>query len=325
MRTPLVSVIVPNYNYARFLKQRIDSILQQTFQDFELILLDDASTDESREIIESYIGNPHLSHTVFNNSNSGSPFAQWKKGMSLSRGKYVWIAESDDYADPDFLAETVRLLEGNDKAVICFSGSYRVDEKGEKTALDYDRWGKKQLKGHKGYRIFDGKAYARHNLYWRAYIYNASGVVFRRTAAEAVDTSLCFSMRSSGDWLFWTELACRGDVIELYRKLDYFRHHSISTSVQSRKSGEALKEDFLVVKEMEQRLIQVGSYKKIIRRGVFYKKIKRLHTDDGHRRKLYEELARCLGGTSMSYLTERINQYLSFILPFLPTERHERL
>ena len=75
MPSPLVSVIVPNYNYARYLEERIESILAQSFQDFELILLDDCSTDESRSILERYATHPKVSHYVPNEHNSGSPFA----------------------------------------------------------------------------------------------------------------------------------------------------------------------------------------------------------------------------------------------------------
>ena len=100
---PTVSVIVPNYNHAPFLKQRIDSILRQTYQDFELILLDDCSTDGSREIMESYRNNPHVSHIVYGESNSGSAFRQWDKGIALAKGEWIWVAESDDYCEPFFL------------------------------------------------------------------------------------------------------------------------------------------------------------------------------------------------------------------------------
>ncbi|HVB58282.1 MAG TPA: glycosyltransferase family 2 protein, partial [Candidatus Acidoferrales bacterium] len=99
---PTVSVIVPNYNHARFLRKRIDSVLQQTFQDFELILLDDCSTDDSRSILSSYAGDPRI-RIEFNDANSGSTFKQWNKGVRLARGKYVWIAESDDYAGEKLL------------------------------------------------------------------------------------------------------------------------------------------------------------------------------------------------------------------------------
>ena len=81
MNEPLVSVIVPNYNHAPYLRERIDSILNQTFQDFELILLDDCSPDNSREIINSYKDNPHVSHIVLNEENSGNTFVQWDLGV----------------------------------------------------------------------------------------------------------------------------------------------------------------------------------------------------------------------------------------------------
>ena len=129
-QNPLVSVIVPNYNYARFLRQRIDSILLQDFTDYELILLDDASSDDSRSILESYRSNPHTACIVCNEQNSGSPFSQWQKGLSLARGKYVWIAESDDYAASSFLRETVDVMERHPEAVICFAGSSRIDPHG---------------------------------------------------------------------------------------------------------------------------------------------------------------------------------------------------
>jgi len=107
--TPTVSVIVPNYNHARYLRRRVDSILAQTYSDFELILLDDCSTDHSREILASYRDNPKV-RVEFNAKNSGTPFKQWNKGVQMARGRYIWIAESDDYADFRFLARWFRSL-----------------------------------------------------------------------------------------------------------------------------------------------------------------------------------------------------------------------
>src|SRR5215467_13719414 len=98
---PTVSVIVPNYNHARYLRRRVDSILAQTYQDFELILLDDCSTDESRSIISEYAKDPRI-RIELNEVNSGSTFKQWNKGARMARGSYIWIAESDDRADSCF-------------------------------------------------------------------------------------------------------------------------------------------------------------------------------------------------------------------------------
>ena len=74
--TPTVSVIVPNYNHAAYLRERLDSILNQTFQDFELILLDDCSTDASLLMLRDYATHPRVSQLVVNEKNTGSTFAQ---------------------------------------------------------------------------------------------------------------------------------------------------------------------------------------------------------------------------------------------------------
>src|ERR1700738_5096767 len=105
-----LSVIVPNYNHARFLRQRIESVLNQTFHDFEVILLDDCSTDDSRSILSEYAADPRV-RIEFNEKNSGSTFMQWNKGVRLARGEYVWIAESDDYADARMLERLVAVLD----------------------------------------------------------------------------------------------------------------------------------------------------------------------------------------------------------------------
>ena len=104
---PLVSVIIPNYNHEKFLQQRIDSVLNQTFQDFEVILLDDSSIDESLEILNKYENHPKVSHLIINKMNSCNPFKQWEKGIKLAKGDFIWIAESDDFAENCFLEENV--------------------------------------------------------------------------------------------------------------------------------------------------------------------------------------------------------------------------
>jgi glycosyltransferase involved in cell wall biosynthesis len=108
--TPKVSIIVPNYNHAKFLPQRMDSVLGQTFQDFRLILLDNCSTDDSRSILDEYRGDPRI-RVVFNERNSANTFKQWNKGIRLARGEYVWIATSDDCAEGRLLERLVEILE----------------------------------------------------------------------------------------------------------------------------------------------------------------------------------------------------------------------
>src|SRR5206468_12892236 len=120
----------PNYNHARFLRKRVNTVLGQTFQDFEVILLDDCSTDDSRLILSQYAGHPKV-RIEFNEANSGSPFKQWNKGVRLARGEYVWIAESDDYADARLLERLVSSLDGEPSAVFSYCRSWRISANGE--------------------------------------------------------------------------------------------------------------------------------------------------------------------------------------------------
>ena len=82
--SPTVSVIIPNYNHAPYLRQRIDSVLQQDYQDFEVILLDDCSKDDSRQVLENYRDHPKVSHVVYNEQNTGNTFIQWERGINLA-------------------------------------------------------------------------------------------------------------------------------------------------------------------------------------------------------------------------------------------------
>jgi len=125
-----ISVIVPNYNHSRYLEKRIDSILNQTFQDFELIILDDCSTDNSKDIIRQYKGHEKVGNIIFNECNSGSVFKQWKSGISLAKGEYIWIAESDDCADLEFLYKLLPVLENNKELGFVYCNSHVIDENG---------------------------------------------------------------------------------------------------------------------------------------------------------------------------------------------------
>lgn len=233
LTSPCVSVIVPNYNHAPYLRERIDSILNQTFQDFELILLDDYSTDNSQNILRLYASNRHVSHICINQQNSGSTFAQWKKGLSLAKGKYVWIAESDDFAHPEFLETTVAALENNPKAVFAFTGSNMADADSNIIPdMDWDRWSGKEPV----VEFYNQENLLKRKLLWTADIYNASMVLFRRNDAPEI-SPLQLKMRYCGDWLFWVNLSCRGGGVEIRRKLNNFRQHNLKVSPNASKSG----------------------------------------------------------------------------------------
>ena len=101
-----LTVIIPNYNYAKYLHQRIYSILKQDIAIKKMIILDDASKDDSKEVINNIYNklNKYIDiEVLYNEVNSGSAFKQWEKGINLVKTKYYWICEADDYAKKHFL------------------------------------------------------------------------------------------------------------------------------------------------------------------------------------------------------------------------------
>ena len=127
---PKLTIIVPNYQHEAYLVQRLESIKKQSFQDYEVILLDDASKDGSAAILRAYANENPDWQLIINDQNSGSPFKQWNKGVALAKGEYIWVAESDDLAHPDLLAALVPLLDENPQVGIAYAQSMLIDEKG---------------------------------------------------------------------------------------------------------------------------------------------------------------------------------------------------
>ena len=255
MDSYFVSVIVPNYNHAPFLKERIDSILNQTYQNFELIILDDKSTDKSYEIIKQYEGNPHVSHVVYNDANSGSTFRQWHKGFSLAKGKLIWIAESDDSCDKCLLEKLVAEFKQNKNLVLAFCSSIIVDENSAKKNVIYD-WGKSNF-------CIDGKSFVKLHLSYDNYIYNASSVVFEKDVAMSIDR-MYERFRASGDWLFWIEICEKGNVACVVEPMNFFRKHYMNVTEKYESDGTQQKENRLIFNYLKQtRLINFAKSLKL--------------------------------------------------------------
>ena len=324
MNPPTVSVIIPNYNYARYLDGRMASVFNQTFQDFEVIILDDASTDGSAALIEHYRSHPKVTNVEINSVNSGSPFVQWRKGVELARGKYIWIAEADDLADKQFLQTHVDLLDSHPEAVLSFAGAEIIDSDGKITGRSFDMWRPENLARPEGYRIFDGKQYIVHNMYWGDAVYNASGAVFRRDMVSAADFDKCAAMRNSGDWLFWTRLIAKGKNIEIYSRLNRFRIHGTNTTAQGHKSGNLEIENMRVIRYIEQNF-PVGFYRRAIRRGLMIKRLKRSDMPDNIRQLILAEMRSQLGASKWAYWFERVHKLLQPLFPGMLTPGNDRI
>lgn len=239
---PKVSVIVPNFQHQDYLEKRLNSIEQQSFSDFEVILLDDASQDKSAQILQAYADkHPHWSFQP-NLKNSGSPFRQWQKGLELAKGEFIWIAESDDIAHPDLLKKLVKLLDQNPSAGIAYAQSMLIDENGkelnsyaENLGFIYksDAWQKDFLK--------KGTEACRDWLFYHNPIPNASGALFRKAAIDKVGPP-DLSMRLNGDWHFYAKILLQYDLAFKAEILNYFRVHAQTQRSQSIKRASVYRE-----------------------------------------------------------------------------------
>ena len=240
---PLVSVIIPNYNHAPYLHERIDSVLNQTFQDFEVIILDDCSTDNSREIIEGYRGHEKIRYIEYNEVNSGNTFVQWKKGLDQAQGDWIWIAESDDFNDNSFIEKlSSRFIDEN---ALIFSKSFMINEKkqiigelplNEEVAQSFS---------------LNGKDFIKQRMLAVNFIPNASAVIFnRRTYLETRNN--IENLMLSGDYHLWLLMLSIGNISYINTPLNYYRYHQQTVRNRQNNMRIYLKESELNLKILAQ-------------------------------------------------------------------------
>lgn len=129
MHTPLISVIMPVYNTAPFLKEAIESVLNQTEQDFEFIIINDASTDNSIEVIEQFT-DPRI-RLIHNEKNLGVTFSL-NKLIRVSTGKYIARMDGDDICLPNRFEEQLKEIKKHPENIVVCSTCLLIDEKGNK-------------------------------------------------------------------------------------------------------------------------------------------------------------------------------------------------
>ncbi len=226
---PAVSVIVPNYNHFPYLRERLESIYNQSFQDIEVILLDDASTDKSIDILDSYQEKyPYITKAIYNDVNSTSVFKQWEKGINQAKGDLVWIAESDDFCAGDFLHQMLPQM-ADQTIMLGYCQSYCLD--GEKDAaltyidmgyydnLDRTRW-------QKNY-ICSGTEEITRFMVVKNIIPNVSSTIVRNIGIANILPELS-NYKISGDWVFYLRHIEGGKISYLAQPLNYHRVHAES-------------------------------------------------------------------------------------------------
>lgn len=225
---PGITAVLPCFNHARFLEERIESVLSQTHPVNQIVFLDDASTDQSTELAWKLLKSfPGQVEVYVNSFNSGSPFAQWNKGVRLAEHELIWIAETDDSCDPH-LIETLYSSILDSGAVIAYAQSRYVGDEGQDlgSALTYtDRLWPNAFQHS---FLMDGDEFNWRYMVGLNAIPNASAVLFRKDAYLSAGGAN-ESMRFCGDWDAWIRICSKGRVYFVSDELNYFRCHA-STS-----------------------------------------------------------------------------------------------
>jgi glycosyltransferase involved in cell wall biosynthesis len=251
---PLVSVIVPNYNHYNYLIQRLNCIFNQTYSNFEVILLDDCSSDKSREILLEYAKNPKVSHCVFNIVNSGNTFIQWNKGIELAKGDYIWIAESDDFCELNFLEELIQPVMQNSEINLVYCQSNRADETSKVTGNWLKHTDNLDAELFLTSFVMNGNEFIERFLIYKNVIPNASGVLFRKDYAVQLGIlDMDPLIKTCGDWLFYLKLITNNKVAYVNKSLNNFRYHSqsvIANAVKKLNWATIIEIDFLMRRKM---------------------------------------------------------------------------
>lgn len=235
---PRVSVVVPNYNYGRYLAERLRSVTDQSYPAYELIVLDDASTDDSVEVAPRFLDGVAIDHQVVESRvNGGSVSRQWLAGVERARGELVWIAEADDLSDPRFLETLVQDF-ARPEVVMSHCESRRIDADERVVDASYedyvlnvgvDRW--RQL------HVIPGSEALATFMSVKNTIPNVSACLFRRTVLHETlrdNIEEISGDRVAGDWSTYAHVLTRGSLAFFPAAYNMHRRHAQGVTAGAR-------------------------------------------------------------------------------------------
>ncbi|MEI7473580.1 MAG: glycosyltransferase [bacterium] len=215
MQTPKVSVIITTYNRAEFIGDTIKSVLTQTYQDFELIIIDDGSTDNTKSIIDKFNDKRII---YYYQDNKGQNPAR-NKGMELSNGDYIAHIDSDDTWKNTKLEKQVKILDKFKEIGLVYCGTKLIDSKGRFI---------------RNLKIYDYNGFVLEQLIMFNFLYNGSNTLFRKSCLEKIE---CFdeSIDRMTDWEFYLKFSIFYKFYCVPDYLVFYRIHDTNMSVNYKK------------------------------------------------------------------------------------------
>ena len=221
---PVISVIIPCYNYARYLPEAVDSVINQTFKDFEIIIVNDGSTDDTKSVAELLIKKySEFKIHLLNQENSGNPAISRNRGIELSKGKYILCLDADDKLATTMLEECLNLLKMKPEISIVYTD--RVDFNGEESVVKAREYNFEKLK------------YENHISYC---------ALFKKEVWEKIG-GYRTNVIGCEDWDFWIAAGSRGYFgFYINKPLFYYRKHNTGVYQKALRNMRLLKANIVL-------------------------------------------------------------------------------
>lgn len=230
-RKPLVSICIPAYNNADYIEETMDTVMEQTYSNIELIVVDDGSKDATWSVINAYkeryesipqVGGVERTIRLYKNEHNLGMAGNWNRALSLCRGEYLKLICADDLLDPKLTQTEVEILERYPEVNCVSSDTQFVDLEGRLKGL-YKRY-------HKS-GVIDGQDAVKFSIFTRDYLGAPLANLFRRSVYEQVggfDETLSFII----DYEFFMKIYCAGQVYILHQPMNFFRVRDDSNTGQ---------------------------------------------------------------------------------------------
>jgi glycosyltransferase involved in cell wall biosynthesis len=245
---PAIEIAILNYNQAPYLRDRLASVFTQTHPVQNIIFYDDASTDESLELA-AHLAKDSGRHITIdaNNQNAGAPYPQWSRAARAATAEFLWLAEADDSADPEFLSRLAATLAADPAIVCAFTDSRILDSAGKMLAPNYQDEYRAAGVSLATSQIFHGKMFVQKFLSVQNLIFNVSAVLWRRTALitalNAIPEDIA-TWKIAGDWRLYFAILTRpgAKIAFLAEPLNRHRRHQASAThtIQATQHGEEI-------------------------------------------------------------------------------------
>jgi glycosyltransferase involved in cell wall biosynthesis len=237
----LVSIIVASYNHADYLIRRMESLVNQTYPDIEILVIDDCSSDHSVEILQKYISYPNVK-LILREQNGGWVTVS-NQGVELSRGEYILFANCDDDCDVDLVSQLVRAIIEHKHIGLVFCRSLMIDENDIIIGDDFQVRESSFKKRCVTNTVITGTEFHRFLMH-SCVIPNLSAALFRRTCLNDVGL-LSHAYRACSDWDLFFRLSRYNSVGYLSKSLNKFRQHG--TTIRSATKGRITYDEFFMI------------------------------------------------------------------------------